>query len=61
MCFRRSFALIASWQPLLTCGNAEFLADMTDASWQSEQMNPATTTGRPPRSAPTLVIIYTTT
>jgi hypothetical protein len=31
---------------------------MTIATWQSEQMNPATATGRSPVSALTLVIIY---
>jgi hypothetical protein len=33
---------------LLACGNTGFPANMTDATWQSEQTNPTTTTGQHP-------------
>jgi hypothetical protein len=54
MCSGESFALIATWPSLLTRDNADYPADMTDATWQSEQMNSATISGPATRSAPTL-------
>ncbi len=41
----------------LNWDNADCPADMTDATWQSEHMNPATTPAGHPRQHPILMIM----